>query len=141
MRIIVEHSNLPKIKVGSLHIVTYEGGTLGREGNHAIILPDINISKTHLKFTYDKEKNLYFATDMGSRNGTILNGKRMSASKQESEALEVAHGSRIQIGSVVLLCHVHEGSKTCGHCEPGLVQTVESIFCLYFSFEFNKQKL
>ncbi|KAJ3649627.1 hypothetical protein Zmor_021358 [Zophobas morio] len=125
MRVIVEQSQLPKIKVGSLHIVTFEGGTLGREGNHAIILPDINISKCHLKFTYDKDKNRYFATDLGSRNGTVLNGKRMSTSKQESEALEVPHGSRIQVGAVVLLCHVHDGYKTCGHCEPGLVQTAE----------------
>ncbi|RZB41680.1 G-patch and/or FHA domain containing protein, partial [Asbolus verrucosus] len=125
MRIIVEQSQLPKIKVGSLHILTYDGGTLGREGNHAVVLPDINISKCHLKFAFDKERNAYFVTDVGSRNGTVLNGKRMSASKEESEALEVAHGSRIQIGGVVLLCHIHEGNKTCGLCEPGLIQTPE----------------
>ncbi|XP_064211964.1 angiogenic factor with G patch and FHA domains 1 isoform X3 [Tribolium castaneum] len=125
MRIIVEQSQVPKIKLGSLHIVTIEGGTLGREGNHSIVLPDINISKSHLKFTYDQEKSTYYATDLGSRNGTILNGKRMSTSKQESDALEVPHGSRIQVGSVVLLCHVHDGYKTCGHCEPGLVQSTE----------------
>jgi pSer/pThr/pTyr-binding forkhead associated (FHA) protein len=125
MRIIVEQSQHQKIRVGSLHIVTCEGGTLGREGDHAIILPDINISKCHLRFAFDKSKNLYFVTDLGSRNGTVLNGKRMCASKQESEAMEVAHGSRIQVGSVVLLCHVHDGTKTCGLCEPGLVQTVE----------------
>ncbi|KAJ3638730.1 hypothetical protein MTP99_002069 [Tenebrio molitor] len=125
MRIIVEQSQHQKIRVGSLHIVTCEGGTLGREGDHAIILPDINISKCHLRFAFDKSKNLYFVTDLGSRNRTVLNGKRMCASKQESEAMEVAHGSRIQVGSVVLLCHVHDGTKTCGLCEPGLVQTVE----------------
>ena len=140
MRVIVEQSQLPKIKVGSLHIVTFEGGTLGREGNHAIILPDINISKCHLKFTYDKDKNRYFATDLGSRNGTVLNGKRMSTSKQESEALEVPHGSRIQVGAVVLLCHVHDGYKTCGHCEPGLVQTAESITPLFIFFFFQISK-
>lgn len=134
MRIIIEQSQIPKIKIGSLHILTYEGGTLGREGDHAIILPDINISKTHLKFTFNKEKNVYSVTDLGSRNGTILNGRRISGSKQESEALEVAHGSRIQVGSVVLLCHIHEGSKTCGHCEPGLVQTVESNFSSFYYY-------
>lgn len=135
MRLIVEQSQTPKVKLGSLNILTYEGGTLGREGNHAIILPDISVSKSHLKFSFDEEKNIFLVTDLGSRNGTILNGRRMSASKQESEVFDVAHGSRLQVGSVVLLCHVHDGNKTCGHCEPGLVQKTESIClqkCLIF---------
>lgn len=60
--------------------------------------------------------------DLGSRNGTYLNNRRLSAAKQESEPCEVAHGSVIQIGGTKLLCHVHNGHETCGHCEPGLVQ-------------------
>lgn len=46
----------------------------------------------------------------------------MSSSKQESDPMEIVHGSKIQIGSTILLCHIHEGSQTCGHCEPGLLQ-------------------
>lgn len=46
----------------------------------------------------------------------------MSVAKQESEAHEVTHGSIIKIGGTKLLCHIHNGNKTCGHCEPGLVQ-------------------
>lgn len=57
MRIIIENTDVPKLKAGSLHIITFEGGTLGREGNHSIIIPDIAISKHHLKFTFDKETN------------------------------------------------------------------------------------
>lgn len=52
----------------------------------------------------------------------------MSPSKQESEVMEVVHGSKIQIGSTVLLCHVHVGNQTCGHCEPGLIQTKNGEF-------------
>lgn len=59
---------------------------------------------------------------MGSRNGTILNGKRLSVAKQESDPVQVAHGSIIQVGTTKLLCHIHNGHETCGHCEPGLVQ-------------------
>lgn len=50
MRIIVNETNLDKLKVGSLFIVTFIGGTLGREGDHAVLIPDINISK--VSFTY-----------------------------------------------------------------------------------------
>ncbi|XP_018322836.1 angiogenic factor with G patch and FHA domains 1 isoform X2 [Agrilus planipennis] len=122
MRIIVEESTVAKLRIGSLYIITYEGGSLGREGDHSILIPDINTSKHHLKFSFHKESNKFLVTDLGSRNGTVLNGKRMSASKQESEAHEVAHGSRIQIGTTILLCHIHNGNETCGLCEPGLVQ-------------------
>ncbi|XP_044744673.1 angiogenic factor with G patch and FHA domains 1 isoform X2 [Coccinella septempunctata] len=122
MRVIVEESVVPNLKKGSLHIITYEGGSIGREGKHSIVIADINISKHHLNILYNKDSNMFQAVDMGSRNGTLLNGVRMSTSKQESEHLDVVHGSRIQLGSTVLLCHVHEGSQTCGHCEPGLLE-------------------
>ncbi|CAG9766310.1 unnamed protein product [Ceutorhynchus assimilis] len=119
MRVIVESTEIPKIKSGSLFIITCDGGTIGREGDHSICLPDINVSKHHLKISYDSEK--YLLVDLGSRNGTLLNGQRMSSSKQESEPTQILHGSRIQLGSTILLCHIHEGTQTCGHCEPGLL--------------------
>lgn len=45
MRIIVKETNLPKLKVGSLFLVTYIGGSLGREGDHSVLISDINVSK------------------------------------------------------------------------------------------------
>lgn len=94
---------------------------MGREGKHDVIIPDINCSKYHLKFEYDMEKRLYFCTDVGSRNGTIMNGKRMSKTKESSEAQRLDHGTYLQIGRTKLLCHIHDGYTTCGQCEPGLV--------------------
>ncbi|KRT85339.1 hypothetical protein AMK59_1701 [Oryctes borbonicus] len=123
IRIVVEDTSISGLKTGSLYVITYEGGTLGREGKHDILLADINVSKHHLKFSFDKDTSNYYVTDLGSRNGTLLNTKRMSSSKQESEPLQVVHGARIQVGSTVLLCHIHKGSQTCGLCEPGLLQT------------------
>lgn len=102
------------------------GGSLGREGKHDVIIPDINCSKFHLKFEYDMEKRLYFCTDVGSRNGTIMNGKRMSITKQKSDALRLDHGTNLQIGQTKLLCHIHDGHTTCGQCEPGLVENDSS---------------
>lgn len=128
MRIIIKSTELTKLKEGSLYIITYQGGTLGREGNHSIIIPDINISKHHLKFTFNNDAGQYTIIDLGSRNGTILNGQRISPSKQESEPLEVTHGSEIQLSSTTLLCHIHTGNETCKECEPGLLQKTEGRF-------------
>ncbi|KMR04573.1 angiogenic factor with g patch and fha domains 1 [Lasius niger] len=122
MRIIVKETDLPKLKVGCLFLVTYIGGSLGREGDHSVLISDINVSKYHARFIYDETKKQYHIIDSGSRNGTFLNGKRLSVAKQESEAHEITHGSIIKIGGTKLLCHIHNGNETCGHCEPGLVQ-------------------
>ncbi|XP_057333360.1 angiogenic factor with G patch and FHA domains 1 [Microplitis mediator] len=123
MRIIVKETNLQQLKLGSLFIITFTGGSLGREGNgHLVLIPDINISKHHARFQYNTSRKRYEIIDLGSRNGTYVNGKRLSVAKQESEPVEIAHGSIVQIASTKLLCHVHTGHETCGHCEPGLIQ-------------------
>lgn len=110
-----------KLKVGTLFIVTYKGGTLGREGSHEVLIPDINISKYHIKFTYNNDKKNYEIVDMGSRNGSILNGKRMSTAMKESDVFELAHGSELLLSQTKILCHIHEGNVTCNDCEPGIV--------------------
>lgn len=48
LRIVVVETNLDKIDVGKLFLVTYKGGSLGREGTHDVLIPDINISKVNL---------------------------------------------------------------------------------------------
>lgn len=55
MRIIVKETDLIKLKLGSLFLVTCLGGTLGREGDHSVLIPDINISKV-----YQNEKSSKF---------------------------------------------------------------------------------
>ncbi|GLV43490.1 uncharacterized protein CBL_04032 [Carabus blaptoides fortunei] len=127
MRIILKETMIEKLKIGSLYIITCDGGTLGREGDHSIIIPDINVSKVHAKITFDKDSDKYVIVDLGSQNGTILNGKRISSAKQTSEPQEIVHGSIIQLGTTKLLCHIHDGQKTCGHCEPGLIQVENNV--------------
>lgn len=70
---------------------------------------------------------------MGSRNGTILNNKRLSVAKYESNPHEVMHGSVIQVGCTKLLCHIHSGHETCGSCEPGLLQCIADVDESYIS--------
>lgn len=45
LRIVVLETNLAKLKIGELFIITFKGGTLGRDGDHDVLIPDINVSK------------------------------------------------------------------------------------------------
>ncbi|XP_018908427.2 angiogenic factor with G patch and FHA domains 1 isoform X1 [Bemisia tabaci] len=125
MRVIVQESNVKGVKPGSLFMITWPGGTLGREGDHSILIPDHNVSKYHAKFSFsgENENGNYVLVDLGSKNGTYLNGQRLSVALSESDPFPVEHGSEIQIGSTKLLCHVHNGQETCPNCEPGVMIT------------------
>ena len=131
------------VKIGSLFIITCMGGTIGRaeDGStpHDVPLDDIGCSKHHAKVACAGGK--FFLTDLGSRNGTFVNKKRVSPSKVEnSEPVEIGHKSELQIGTTALVCHVHPGRETCLECEPGVVQgcdSVSNIFSRAFIFSFK----
>ncbi|XP_062709624.1 angiogenic factor with G patch and FHA domains 1 isoform X2 [Aedes albopictus] len=123
LRLIVQESSVASLKVGSLFIITCKGGSLGREGDHDVIIPDINVSKYHLKFNYNTRTSSYQLLDLGSRNGTFLNGTRMAPTMQESDLFDIVHGDVIDLTKTKLLCHIHDGNHTCRNCEPGLLMS------------------
>lgn len=69
--------------------------TIGRSPGCAIALTDDNfVSQLHARvFQVDDE---YWVEDLGSTNGTLLNGRRMSA------ASPLHKGDRLQVGRTVL---------------------------------------
>lgn len=79
------------------------------------------VAQFHLKFRYSVARAGYECIDLGSRNGTVLDGRRMSTAKQESRPLAVSHGSIMQLSQTKLLIHIHDGHATCDDCEPGLL--------------------
>lgn len=118
MRLIVSESKVNSIPVGQLFVVTFKGGTLGREGDHEVLLTAENVSKEHLRFAYNNKKKVYQFVDK-SRNGTLLNGKEISLlTKEECEPQSLHHGDTLEIAQVKLLAHIHEGLQTCDECEP-----------------------
>uniref|UniRef100_A0A1B0CLG1 Putative rna-binding protein rbm5 n=1 Tax=Lutzomyia longipalpis TaxID=7200 RepID=A0A1B0CLG1_LUTLO len=127
LRMIVQQSAVEHLAPGTLFVLTCKGGTLGREGTHDILIRDVNVSKYHLKFVYDETKSSYQIIDLGSTNGTILNGQRMTTSKRESEAVDLTHDSIIELSGTRLLCHVHGGTETCDDCHPGLIKSTQKI--------------
>lgn len=120
VRIVVTATEDPEVVVGSLFLVTCKGGSIGSRGHHEVLLADKGCSKHHARLSFNNGK--YFLKDLGSRNGTWVGGKRISVSKQESEDVEIGHGTLVQIGKTKLLCHLHPGRETCLQCEPGVVR-------------------
>ena len=78
------------------HIMLDRPVTLGRDPKAELTLQDEGISRRHCRIAFDKEKGAFFIEDLGSTNGTLLNGKRLQAGKK----LEA--GDRIYLGACVV---------------------------------------
>ena len=85
-----------KIKFGSQTISLPTGRelTVGRSPECWLGLRDDLVSRVHAEFIQDGGR--LFVRDRGSRNGTIVNGRRIS------EDTELRHGDDVKIGSSVL---------------------------------------
>lgn len=67
---------------------------IGRASGNAVQLLDGTVSKEHAELTIEGER--WFVRDLGSRNGTRVNGR------EATTALVVAAGDRLEIGHVLL---------------------------------------
>jgi pSer/pThr/pTyr-binding forkhead associated (FHA) protein len=67
--------------------------TIGRGGGCGIVLDDTFVSQVHARvFRRDGD---VFVEDLGSRNGTLLNGKRLTAAQR------LRRGDKVQFGRTV----------------------------------------
>ena len=58
---------------GERKIVTKEvGASIGRSSDNTIALPDRELSRRHSKISYDKGKECFVVSDVGSTNGTYM---------------------------------------------------------------------
>jgi len=84
----------PKAEAGSVFEIDGEA-TLGRGGGCTVPLAfDTFVSQVHAR-AIDRD-GILWVEDLGSRNGTFVNGE------QVHEATRVAKGSRVQVGETVL---------------------------------------
>ena len=74
---------------------------IGRSNDNDLILVDNTVSRYHTKI--QKNKNDYVLTDLGSYNGTRLNGKSI-------QRVLLKHGDKIQIGSSKLTFLINENA-------------------------------
>jgi two-component system cell cycle response regulator len=69
--------------------------TFGRSPKATIMLRDTHVSRLHIAIAFDPDRNGYRIQDLGSSNGTILNGTRIS------EAI-LKNADKILIGETML---------------------------------------
>jgi pSer/pThr/pTyr-binding forkhead associated (FHA) protein len=83
----------PKASRGAAFAIGQEI-TIGRAATCTIVMPDDSfVSQLHARVY--REGGLAMVEDLGSTNGTFVNGKRLTVPEQ------VAKGDRVQIGSTV----------------------------------------
>ena len=92
--LIVLRGGLP----GTMFLIDAEETTLGRSSENSFPLDDMTVSRRHAAVRMDARGRVTL-TDMGSTNGTFLNGSRVDADCPAP----LEEGDRIQLGSGVLL--------------------------------------
>ncbi|XP_065912148.1 angiogenic factor with G patch and FHA domains 1-like isoform X2 [Dysidea avara] len=141
IRLIVKESH--KLQPGCLYVVTKEGLQLGREVSdpRSIQIPELEVSKVHAEITFDNDEDLFFITDLGSRNGTHLNENMLSEPKEKSKPQPLSHGDHLRLGATTFVVHFHVGTETCEQCEPGLLQQSPMINCSEQIYSSSKRSI
>lgn len=92
---------------------------IGRSTKGSVLAPDIDlsnkqatdlgVSRLHLSISYDAPHNAVLIADLGSANGSYLNGQRMMA----REVRVLRHGDELRLGKLVLMVSFrHPGKPT-----------------------------
>ena len=82
---------------------------IGRSTKGSVLAPDIDltnrqasemgVSRLHLSINYDAEHSAVLVSDLGSANGSFINGQRM----MPKEVRVLRHGDELRLGKLVLL--------------------------------------
>ncbi len=79
--------------VGAMHRIS-DGAVIGRQSDAAVQLDTAEISRRHARLVVKQDQ--FFVEDLGSRNGTYLNGARIE------KPMALKEGDKLEIGGVVL---------------------------------------
>lgn len=71
--------------------------SLGRSRANSIVLSDGKVSRTHARL--DPVRSTYILTDLGSANGTFVNGVRIT------QPVRLRDGDSLQVGDIQLVFH------------------------------------
>ena len=88
---------------GATLSVASEELSIGRDPSNHLWIPDPVLSRHHCLLT--RKGDQFFIRDLGSRNGTIVNGMTV-------DELQLRHGDQISIGTSVLLFLLGEGEES-----------------------------
>ena len=82
-------------QVGRRVLLADDSITLGRGHDATIMINDPAVSRLHMEIEYDPQSSVYAVNDLGSSNGTLVNGKTIKTSV-------LSEGDKIIIGQTVL---------------------------------------
>jgi two-component system cell cycle response regulator len=90
---------LTGLEAGRVHLVTVDNLVMGRGSTCDLRIDDSSLSRTHCRI--HKTNGVYFVEDLGSRNGTQVNGMRIKA------PVRLEDGALIQLaaGTIVMFSH------------------------------------
>lgn len=71
--------------------------TLGRDARNDVVIADAEVSRRHATLNLSPEEASYILEDLGSTNGTFVNGRRLSG------AMAIQHGDTIELGQAVTI--------------------------------------
>jgi len=96
---VAPHYILPLQKRADVDAAFADRISVGRAINKDIVLRQSSISKFHAYFQLD-EHDTYYVADAGSKNGTAVNGKRLT---EPRELVAISKGDLVSFGSVETL--------------------------------------
>lgn len=91
---------------GTRHSLAEGSTVIGRSASADITLPDTGISRKHVEVV--RSGNRYIARDLGSTNGTSVDGEQLSGAHDEAQ---LQHGSVISLGSARLRLILEGGDR------------------------------
>jgi pSer/pThr/pTyr-binding forkhead associated (FHA) protein len=83
---------------GTMHPLLDDDCSIGRTGGNSIVLGDGSVSSRHAKVA--RSGDGFVVTDLGSRNGTFVNGERVTEPKALTD------GDTVRFGKVVLTFNI-----------------------------------
>lgn len=91
---------------GTRHTLAEGSTVIGRSASADITLPDTGISRKHVEVV--RSGNRYIARDLGSTNGTSVDGEQLSGAHDEAQ---LQHGSVISLGGARLRLILEGGDR------------------------------
>jgi len=83
--------------LGSVFQLTHQPSLIGRDDDAGIPIVDGGVSRHHAAVTWDNSSGSYRIMDLGSRNGTVVNGERLLAPRL------LDRGDKIHLGVETIL--------------------------------------
>lgn len=120
-------------EIGRRYLLNERRLILGRDPDQAnLVVDDPSVSGKHAMLQVDREAGRYGIIDLGSRNGTYVNGRRL-------EGGPLREGDKLFVGGTVLKFAFHDPIEEKFHGELDQLMHVDSLTGLYVRRWFDQE--